>query len=109
MKKRPMEQLTYSDNKLNYGRQLDYVLVAAVVLLSAFGVVIMSSAMHNASTGGGAGMFVRHTVLLGVGVVIAFVLAAFDYKEYQVLGFFMYIVSTILLICVKIFEVKFHL
>lgn len=103
MKKRPMEQLKYTDNKLNYGRELDYVLLAAVVLLSAFGVVIMSSAMQNASTGGGAGMFIRHTVLLGVGVAIAFVLAAFDYKEYQVLGFFMYIVSTALLICVMIF------
>ena len=100
---KPKEHLKYSDNKLNYGRELDYVLLTAVLLLSGFGVVVMSSAMQNASTGGGDSMFIRHTVLLGVGVAIAFILAAFDYKEYKFFGIFMYLISTVMLVLVKLF------
>ncbi len=84
----------------NYIRQMDYPIMALVFLLSGIGITVLSSALLSFDEG--TSMFIKQLTFMFVGFVVAILLARFDYADYKVLGFLLYVTSTLLLILVKI-------
>jgi len=84
----------------NYIQQMDYPIMALVFLLSGIGIFVLSSALMSFDEG--TSMFVKQLIFMFVGFLIAILLARFDYADYKVLGFLLYVTSTLLLIMVKI-------
>jgi len=84
----------------NLIKQIDYPILVLVLLLSTIGIVILSSALQTFDEGSAS--FVKQLVFMMFGFVIAILLARFDYSDYKVLGFLLYLTSTLLLVLVKI-------
>jgi len=96
---RPM-YLDLHKSKTQYVRQIDYIVLVLVLALSTIGILVLASALANRD--GGNEMLTKQIVFMFVGFFIAVLLARFDYNEYKVLGFLLYMLSTFLLLLVKI-------
>ena len=83
----------------NYFRQIDYTVLGLVLLLSGIGIFVLSSALISFDEGNS--MLIKQFSFMLVGFVIAILLARFDYSDYKVLGFLLYVTSTLLLLMVK--------
>lgn len=87
------------NRKLDILKCFDYPLFFAVIILSALGAFVLSSATLTISDGGIRIMTVQIIGLL-VGVAISIILSIIDYKDFKIIGVGIFIVSVALLILV---------
>ncbi|MGH7725206.1 MAG: rod shape-determining protein RodA [Candidatus Eiseniibacteriota bacterium] len=80
-------------------RQLDWVLIAAVLGLAALGIALVYSATSHPGSAH-PGFHLRQLSWLGIGVVCAYIVAALHYRAYDTLAWFGYAVSMVLLVLV---------
>lgn len=83
----------------NYLKQFDYPLLVAVLLLSFLGIAVLKSAIGVPEI---TGIWLKQLICLGIGIVLAVVVSAIDYKDFKTLGIILYIFSMLLLILVLI-------
>ncbi len=91
----------------DYFRQFDYPLFAAVLLLSAYGIVALRSALGNPGDAqtlipGVSNVWLKQVICLGIGIVAAIVISTIDYKDFKTLGIALYLGSIALLVLVLI-------
>ncbi|HEX2944606.1 MAG TPA: FtsW/RodA/SpoVE family cell cycle protein [Clostridia bacterium] len=82
---------------INYAKQFDYPLFAAVLLLSVIGIVALKSAIGDP---GITGTWLKQLICLFIGIVIAITISAIDYKDFKTLGIIFYIASIMMLVLV---------
>lgn len=92
---------------INYFKQFDYPLFAAVLLLSAYGIIALRSALGNPGSAdtllpGVSNVWLKQVICLGIGIVAAIVISAIDYKDFRTLGIVLYLGSIALLVLVLI-------
>lgn len=87
----------------NLVKQFDYMLFLAVLLVSAIGIVVLSSATLQMEKGGR--LMLMQSIGLGIGIVCALVISSIDYKDFKTLGPIAYFGSIVLLVLVLIFGV----
>ncbi len=83
----------------DYFKQFDYPLFAAVLLLSAYGIITLKSALGDPGING---VWLKQLICLGIGIIAALTISAIDYKDFRTLGIVLYIGSIALLILVLI-------
>lgn len=91
----------------NYFKQFDYPLFAAVLLLSAYGIIALRSALGNPGNAdtllpGISNVWLKQIICLGIGIIAAIVISAIDYKDFKTLGIALYLGSIALLVLVLI-------
>ncbi len=79
-------------------KRYDYVLLIAVVLLTAIGAVVLKSAAQTMT--GSSRMMLIQTLSIIIGIALAVFLSFIDYKVYKPLSPFIYVLTTILLVIV---------
>ncbi len=79
---------------INYAKQFDYPLFAAVLLLSAIGLVALKSAIGDP---GITSTWLKQLICLCIGIVLALTISVLDYKDFKTLGIVLYIFSILLL------------
>ncbi len=84
----------------NYFKQLDYVLIALVVVLALLGLLMIASATK--STESSRQMLVQ-SVAVVMGLCFMFIMAAVDYESYTGIEKYLYIGSILILIFVLLF------
>ncbi len=89
----------------NYVKQFDYLLFVAVLLLSFIGIAILNSAIGEP---GLTETLLKQVICLAIGIVLAFVVSAIDYKDFKTLGIILYIASIILLGLVLVIGKEVH-
>ncbi len=88
-------------------RQLDWMLIAAVLALAALGMVLVYSATsHPGSTH--PGFHLRQLTWFGVGIVCAYGVAALHYRAYDTLAWLGYALSIVLLVLVFFVGIEVH-
>ncbi|MDQ2085277.1 FtsW/RodA/SpoVE family cell cycle protein [Herbivorax sp. ANBcel31] len=80
--------------------EFDYLLFFSVILLSVFGIIILSSATTTMSSGTRMVMVQIISMFLGIGICLA--INFFDYTTFKILSGFLYIIGIALLIAVLI-------
>lgn len=83
----------------NYMKQFDYLLFAAILLLSVVGIAVLKSAIGEP---GLSGTLKKQVLCLALGIVLAIAISAIDYKDFKTLGSLLYIVSIVLLVLVLV-------
>lgn len=83
----------------NYVKQFDYPLFTAILLLSFIGIAVLKSAIGDA---GLSGTLLKQIICLAIGIVLAVIISAVDYKDFKTLGIVLYIVSIVLLALVLV-------
>ena len=81
-----------------YQKQFDYILFTAVLLLTAIGIIALSSAVKTIP--GGDKMLVKQVVSVIIGITAALVINMIDYKDFKTIGFILYYGSIVLLVLV---------
>ncbi len=84
----------------NYFKQLDYILISTVILLAAFGILMIASATK--SEPGNRHILVQ-SIAVGMGIVAMLIVAAIDYETYTDFSKFLYIGSIAILVFVLLF------
>lgn len=84
---------------INYIKQFDYLLFAAVLLLSIIGIAILKSAIGEP---GLSKTLLKQILCLVIGLVAAITISAVDYKDFKTIGFVFYVASILLLILVLV-------
>lgn len=87
----------------NFIKQFDYPLFIAVFVLSLIGIAVLKSAIGEA---GVSKEWLKQVICLAIGIIIAFVTCAIDYKDFKTLGIILYVGSVILLVLVLIIGEK---
>ncbi len=83
-----------------YLRNLDWILIGAVLGLMGFGLVLIYSAVH----GGGYGwMALRQAIFMAVGLVLMVLSLTVDYKQLERLEMPLYLVMILMLVSVMLF------
>lgn len=85
---------------INFFKHYDYSLFIAVLLLTAIGIVVLSSAVRAMPPNS-----ILKTQIISVilGIIAALIISAIDYKDFKTLGIIIYVVSVILLVLVLFF------
>ncbi|MCX7710936.1 MAG: rod shape-determining protein RodA [Clostridia bacterium] len=83
---------------INAAKQFDYFLFISVLLLSIFGIIVLSSATLTFANP--MKSMTTQVVSLVVGAVLAIIVSSIDYKDFKVLGVILYIISIALLVLV---------
>lgn len=79
---------------INYIKQFDYMLFAAVLLLSSVGILVLKSAIGEE---GITKTLLKQIICLALGIILAIVISLLDYKDFKVLGVVLYVASIMLL------------
>lgn len=82
---------------INYLKQFDYLLFAAVLLLSIIGIAVLKSAIGKP---GIDKTLLKQILCLVIGVIAAITISAIDYKDFKTIGFVFYLASILLLVLV---------
>ncbi len=82
---------------INYAKQFDYPLFAAVLFLSGIGLVTLKSAIGDP---GITSTWLKQLICLCIGVVLSLMISVIDYKDFKTLGIALYIGSMLLLVLV---------
>lgn len=82
---------------INYLKQFDYPLFAAILLLSAIGIIVLRSAIGEATM---TDQWLKQLICLVIGIVLCIMICALDYKDFKTLGILLYVVSILLLVLV---------
>ena len=91
----------YSVEKLktpNLYKRFDYILFIAVLVLSAIGLIVFSSAVRNRPN-----LFKPQVMALIMGIALCLILSAIDYKDLKVLSLFIFFGAMGLMAIVLIF------
>ena len=83
----------------NYVKQFDYLLFAAILLLSVIGIAVLKSAIGDSGTGLSS-TWLKQVICLAIGIGLAIVISTIDYKDFKTLGIILYIISIALLVLV---------
>ncbi len=83
----------------NYMKQFDYPLFAAVLILSIIGIAVLKSAIGDV---GLSGTWLKQLICLAVGILLAIMVSAIDYKDFKTLGIILYVASIVLLCLVLV-------
>ena len=81
----------------NYFKKFDYILFGAILILSFIGIAALKSAIGEP---GMTKTLLKQILCLAIGIVLAVIIAAIDYKDFKTLGIALYIVSIVLLVLV---------
>lgn len=85
-------------------KNLDWLLILAVIALMAFGLVLIDSATHSFAVATGKAWHVqRQSMFMGVGLVIIIISLRFDYQDLRHYAKYLYIFNLVLLIAVMAF------
>lgn len=79
---------------INYIKQFDYMLFAAVLILSLIGIAVLKSAIGE---DGLSSTLLKQIICLALGILLAAVISFLDYKDFKVLGVVLYVASIMLL------------
>jgi len=90
---------------INYLKQFDYPLFAAVLLLSFIGIAVLRSAIGEP---GMTPTLLKQIICLALGIVASIIISIIDYKDFKTLGIALYVVSIGLLVLVLIFGDERH-
>lgn len=101
MKKKGVYLSVAKTKSIDYVKQMDYVLLAVIVVMSVLGFLVLSSALKSAADGNAK--LIKQGVVMLFGIIFAILLTRFDYKDYKVLGFLLYVVSIGMLIMVRFY------
>lgn len=88
----------------NYVKKFDYPLFTAVLVLSAIGIIVLSSAtkvMPGNSSGGR--IMTMQAVGLIIGILLSVIISTIDYKDFRTIGIIFYLLSVALLALVLVF------
>lgn len=94
----------FSDKGKRKKFKFDYILFISVVLLSIFGVIVLSSA--TSIMAGGTRMVMTQVVSMVLGIGICLAINFLDYNIFKSLSAFMYVFGILLLIGVLLFGVE---
>jgi len=83
---------------VNYIKHFDYILFISVLILSAVGLVVLSSAVRTVP--GGRGMMIIQIVSMVIGIIASLIICAFDYNSFKTIGFLLYVITLGLLVYV---------
>ena len=86
---------------ISFTKKFDYSLFVAVIMLSAIGILVLNSATLNMKSG--SRIMMVQTISLLIGIAVALIISAIDYKDFRTLGLVFYIASIILLVLVLFF------
>ena len=84
----------------NFIKQFDFPLFAAVLILSLIGIVVLLSAIQGESSW--KSVWFKQAACLVIGLVLAFIISALDYKDFKTLGILLYMASISMLVLVLI-------
>jgi rod shape determining protein RodA len=84
---------------INYIKQFDYMLFAAVLLLSSIGILVLKSAIGEE---GIPKTLLKQIICLTLGIIMAILISLLDYKDFKVLGLVLYVASIMLLCMVYV-------
>ena len=82
---------------LNFFKHFDFTLLTEILLLSLAGLFILFSALKYDNS---EKRLIVQAVALILGIIIAFIISAIDYKDFKILGWLFYFISLILLVYV---------
>jgi len=93
---------------INFIKHFDFPLFIAVLAISILGIIVLMSALgiqpgNIQETPEAFNVWLKQFVCLIIGIIASLVLSTFDYKDFRILGVFLYIISVILLIAVLFF------
>ncbi len=91
-----------SRKRKSFWKRFDYILFIAVILLTIFGLIMISSATSN-SKFGSFPFLKQQGVAFGIGLVAIIILTLIDYEIWGKLYMFIYIFCNLLLVAVLIF------
>ncbi len=84
-----------------YLRNTDWILVSAVLMLSAIGILLIDSATHSYSQVTGSGWYTnRQAIFLAVNILLIMVSLQFDYKLLNRIAIPLYVINILLLVAV---------
>lgn len=83
---------------ISFIRRFDFILFTSVLILSIIGLIVLESATRTMPNGDRIMLVQSISVMLGV--VLAIIVSAIDYKVYKALGIIFYCISTPLLVYV---------
>ncbi len=86
--------------KVNFIKQFDFPLFAAVFILSLLGIVVLMSAIQGAPSW--KDVWFKQAGCLVIGIILAFITSTLDYKDFKTLGILLYMASTAMLVLVLI-------
>lgn len=86
---------------INLVKQFDYSLFIVVLLLSAIGLFVLSSATLVMPNGASGSSIMRTQVMsLILGIIISLLVSSIDYKDFKYSGIFLYLITSVLLLLV---------
>ena len=80
----------------NFIKQFDFPLFAAVLILSLIGIVVLMSAIQGMPSW--RSVWFKQVFCLAIGIILAFITSALDYKDFKTLGILLYLFSIGLLV-----------
>lgn len=90
------------DRAIAYFKKFDWVLFSSVLMLAAFGLLILYSTSLSGG-GGDIGNFWKQFVFVGIGIGVVFIAPAFNYRLLSGLAKTLFVLSVILLLAVLFF------
>ena len=87
-------------------RNLDWLLVLAVLALLGVGLVLVYSASHVPALPGRSGLFARQLGWMGLGLLALLVAAALPFRLWEEYSPFLFAISVVLLLAVPVFGVE---
>ncbi|HEX9063377.1 MAG TPA: rod shape-determining protein RodA [Clostridia bacterium] len=79
-------------------KQFDFTLFVLVLILSAVGMLVLSSATMTMPSG--SRLMMTQSVGLGLGIILSVFICSIDYKDFKSFGFILYLGSIVLLVLV---------
>ena len=90
---------------INFIKQFDYLLFAAVFILSLIGIIVLKSAIGTTSL---STVWLKQVICLVIGLILAFIISTMDYKDFKTLGIILYLASISLLGLVLVIGKEVH-
>ncbi len=84
----------------DYFKQLDYVLIALATALALLGLLMITSATRSTES---SRQLLVQSIAMGLGIIIMFIVAGFDYRDYEDIAKYLYVGSILILIFVLLF------
>ncbi len=83
---------------ISYIKQFDYFLFVTVIIMTIVGIFVLDSATNTMD--GGTSILIKQIASIIIGVTVALIISAIDYKDFKILGIILYAISILLLIYV---------
>lgn len=83
---------------INFWKQFDYTIFITVLLISGFGLIVLSSATKTMSAGDS--IMMKQVIGLVLGITAALIVCTIDYSDFKTLGILYYLFCILLLVAV---------